>query len=246
MLSRVRRRRPALAVAAAVTLAAGGSLAACGGGSKLNGEQSKTGNQIAADAVNALRHVATAHMVGNAIVSNAPVTFDWLFKGNDTKGQVSTNGTSFQVIKSGNQAYVKGSKDTYTALANAKIANIIGDRWLLLSGDKANSYTNITMSSITSSLNSPTWAKAVQQSTLDGKKVVVITNTKDGSQVYVANTGTPYPLEGKGKTTEEGAWRFSDFNKPVTIAAPADSISLNDLNSAPSSPSAGPSSNPTG
>jgi hypothetical protein len=246
MLSRARRRPAALALATAATLVAGGTLSACGGGSKLNGEQAKTGNQVAQDAVNALRHAATAHMLGNGTITNAPVTFDLTFKGNDTKGQVSTNGTTFSVIKIGDQAYVKGSKATYTALAGAKVADIIGDRWLLLSGARAASYTSITLSNITSSLNSATWAKAVTQTKLDGKKVVVITNTKDGSQVYVANTGTPYPLKGQGKTASDGTWRLSDYNASVSITAPADALNLDELNNTSASPTPSASASPTG
>ena len=245
MLSRV-RRRPAFALAAALALVTAGALSGCGGGTKLNGEQSKTGNQVAQDAVNALRGASSAHMVGNASVSSAPVTFDLTFKGNDTKGQVSTNGTTFQVIKVGDQAYVKGSKATYTSLAGAKAAEIIGDRWLQLSGDSAASYTGITLGNITSSLNTSTWAKGVTQTKLDGKPVVVITNTKDGSQVYVANTGNPYPLKGQGKTPADGSWTLSDYNAPVTITAPADSLSLDELNSVSASPSPGASASPTG
>jgi hypothetical protein len=93
-------------------------------------------------------------------------------------------------------------------------------------------------------LNSNTWAKAVTQTKLDGKKVVVITNTKNGSQVYVANTGTPYPLKGQGKTTAAGSWTFTDYNAPVTITAPADSISLDALNGTTASPSPNSSSTP--
>lgn len=246
MLSRVRRRLPALALAAVTALVAGGVLTACSGGSKLNGEQSKTGNQVAQDAVNALRHASSAHMIGNATINKAPVTFDLTFRGNDTKGEISTNGTTFQVVKIGDQAYVKGSKQTYTALAGAKVADIIGGRWLLLSGNQAASYTSITLSNITSSLNSSTWAKSVTQTKFDGKKVVVITSTKDGSQVYVANTGTPYPLKGQGKTTADGTWRLTDYDAPVTIAAPADALNLDELNSTSPSPPPAPASSPTG
>lgn len=246
MLSRVRRRPSALALAAAATLLAGGGLAGCGGGSKLNGEQSKTGNEVAHDAVNALRGTSSAHMVFNGPVGNAQATFDLTFKGNDTKGSISTNGTTFSIIKIGDQAYVKGSKATYTALASAKIADLIGDRWLLLSGSKADSYTGITLSNITSSLNTATWAKAVTRTKLDGKDVVVITNSKDSSQVYVANTGTPYPLKGQGKTAAAGSWRLSDYDAPVTITAPADALNLDDLNGATASPSPTASASPTG
>lgn len=244
MLSRVRRRPSALALAAA-TLAAG-VLSGCGGGSKLNGEQSKTGNEVARDAVNALRGASSAHMVFSGPIGNAQATFDLTFKGNDTKGQISTNGTTFQIVKIGDQAYVKGSKATYTALTNAKIADIIGGRWLLLSGDKAASYAGITLSNITSSLNSSTWQKAVTQTELDGKKVVVITNTKDNAQVYIANTGAPYPLKGQGKTAADGSWRLTDYNAPVTITAPADALDVDELNGASASPSPGASAGPSG
>jgi hypothetical protein len=246
MLSCARRRQSAFVLTAAVALVGGGSLAACGGGSGLNGEQSKTGNSVAQDAVNALRHASSAHMIFSGPIGNAQATFDLTFKGNDTQGRLTTNGTTFEVIKIGDQAYVKGSKATYTSLTNAKIAELIGDRWLHLSGEKASSYTSITLGSITSSLNSTTWAKSVEQTKLDGKKVVVITNTKDGSQVYVANTGKPYPLKGQGKTTADGSWAFSDYDKPVTIAPPADSLNLDELNGASASPSPGPTASPTG
>jgi hypothetical protein len=245
MLSRV-RRRPALALAAAAALIGTGALSGCGGGTKLNGEQSKTGNQVAQDAVNALRGASSAHLTFRGPIGNAQATFALTFKGDDTQGQLSSNGTTLQIIKIGNQAYIKGDKATYTALANAKTADIIGDRWLLLSADRAANYTSITLSNFTSSLNSDNWAKAVTQTKLDGKKVVVITNTKNGSQVYVANTGTPYPLKGQAKSAADGAWTFSDYNAPVTITAPADSLSLDELNSAAASPSPSPSASPTG
>lgn len=240
MLSRARRRPSALVLGAAALLVTAGGMSGCGGGTKLNGEQSKTGDQVAQDAVNALRGTSSAHMIFSGPVGNTTATFDLTFKGNDTKGSVSTNGTTFQIVKIGDQAYVKGSKATYTALTNARIAEIIGDRWLHLSGSQAASYTGITLSNITSSLNTATWAKAVTRTKLDGKDVVVITNTKDSSQVYVANTGTPYPLKGQGKTAAAGSWRLTDYNAPVTIAAPADALDLDALNGASSTPSASP------
>jgi hypothetical protein len=246
MSSRVRRWPVTVALSASLTLAVGGTLSACGG-TKLNGEQSKTGSQVAQDAINALRGTSSVRMAGNATSGNAPVTLDLTFKGNDTKGSLSSNGSSFQIVKIGDKAYIKGDKATYTSIAGAAAAQLIGDRWLLMSGDKASNLTDITLSSFTSSFNSSSkWSKTVQQAKLDGEKVVVITDTSDGSKLYVANTGKPYPLKAEKSGSDGGSLTFSNYEKSVTITAPADAIDLNQLGSGGSSSSSSPSPTATG
>jgi hypothetical protein len=242
MSSRARRWPVTVALSASLALAAGGTLSACGGGTKLNGEQKKTGSEVAQDAINALRGTSSVRMAGKATSNNAPVTLDLTFKGNDTKGSLSTNGTSFQIVKIGDKAYIKGDKATYTSIAGAAAAQLIGDRWLLMSGDKASGLTDITLGSFTSSFSSTSkWSKTVEQTKLDGEKVVVVTDTSDGSKLYVANTGKPYPLNAEKAGSDGGSLTFSDYDKDVTISAPADAIDVNQLESGGSNSSSSPS-----
>ena len=42
-----------------------------------------------------------------------------------------------------------------------------------------------------------------------------------GSSLSIANTGAPYPLSLQGKNTSDGQLTFSEYNKAVTIPAPA-------------------------
>jgi hypothetical protein len=60
-----------------------------------------------------------------------------------------------------------------------------------------------------------------------GRRAVGVTDLAKGGTVYVATTGTPYPLE----IVEPGAGRlvFDSWNQPVSLAAPASPININQL-----------------
>ena len=65
------------------------------------------------------------------------------------------------------------------------------------------------------------------QTTYKGAKVVAIRDTSDGSKLYVAATGRPYPVAivagGKGKS---GAVTFGDWNKSVSLSAPSNAVAI--------------------
>jgi hypothetical protein len=49
--------------------------------------------------------------------------------------------------------------------------------------------------------------------------------------LYVATTGTPYPLEILKKGGSGGSILFDRWNQPVTLTAPANAININQLQS---------------
>jgi len=68
----------------------------------------------------------------------------------------------------------------------------------------------------------------VEQTTLDGAKVVVISQ-QNGSKLYVANTGTAYPLRGVIKGENAGQIDFTEYGASFDITAPPDAVDLTEL-----------------
>ena len=69
------------------------------------------------------------------------------------------------------------------------------------------------------------WGRRWSRPTLDGTKVVVISR-KDGSKLYVANTGPPYPLRGEKKGANAGRTDFTEYGADFHITAPANAMDI--------------------
>jgi hypothetical protein len=68
----------------------------------------------------------------------------------------------------------------------------------------------------------------VEQTELDGKRVVVI-NTQEGSKLYIANTGLAYPIRGEFKGANEGRIDLSEYDADFQITAPQTYVELGEL-----------------
>jgi hypothetical protein len=63
--------------------------------------------------------------------------------------------------------------------------------------------------------------------TYKGRQVVALRSPGDGSKLYVAATGKPYPVAIVGnKKGRSGAVTFDDWNKPVSLSAPSDALDI--------------------
>ena len=68
----------------------------------------------------------------------------------------------------------------------------------------------------------------VAQATLDGKQVVVVSE-RDGSKLYVDNTGVGYPLRGDFKGPAAGRIDFSEYGADFRITAPEEPLDVGKL-----------------
>ena len=68
-------------------------------------------------------------------------------------------------------------------------------------------------------------------STINGQSVIALKDTAKNVVLYVSTTGEPYPIE-LSSATGKGTISFGDWNTPVTVAAPKNSIDINELKSA--------------
>ena len=153
----------------------------------------------------ALRAAKSVHIVG----SDPPGHFDYRMQGSSTIGTITLprGQTRFRVI--GRYGYVK-----------TDFGHDAG-RWLKYPSQAFEEFTIAQWASFSG--NGPLEPK-VQQATVNGRKVVVV-NWRNGSKLYVANTGPAYPLREEFNGNYPVQMVFSEYNVPLDIvAAPSNAI----------------------
>ena len=220
----------AVLVASVVLLAGCGSSAA-----KSNGEAQKTAKQVAADALDAAVSASAVHVAGAIVSSGTNLTLDLrIVKNKGGTGTMSEQGLKFQLIRVGGKAYIKGSDAFYKKFAGAGVAALLHDKWLEGSATTGNLASLTSLTDIArlfnGALGSHGTLKNDGETTYKGQKVVAIEDTAKGGTLYVAATGTPYPVAivspNNGKT---GSITFDEWNKSVGISAPKGAIDIGSL-----------------
>jgi len=223
-------------VLAAALLAAG-----CGGSSSPNGngngEASKSATQVVADALKATNSARSFHMSGTVSSTHGPVGLDFsVAKGKGATGSVTLAGAKIRVILIGQDGYLKTDTAGWTQLAGQTgpmIAQRLHGRWLgfpvndplfqPILDDTRPQALFAQLQGATSALgNSGT-------TTYKGESVVKLHDEVKNGTLYVAATGTPYPVALLG--SGGGTVVFSDWNKSVPLTAPKDAVDFAHLNS---------------
>lgn len=218
-------------------------LAGCGSSSSssaVNGLASKTPAQILAAAKAAATGAASVHVAGSIVSEGKPISIDMELVGrNEGKGSVTLEGLGIRLIDVDRAVFVKGSTAFYTRFAGAKAARLLQGKWLEGSADRGPLASLAPLADldrvIDSTLADHGTLSHAGVTTIRGKQAVGVTDaTKDGT-LYVAGTGVPYPLEIVKSAAQAGARAgkivFDKWNKPVSLAAPANSISIDRLTS---------------
>jgi hypothetical protein len=220
-----------------VLVLAGLLLAGCGGhgsSASSNGEASKSAAKVLADAKAAADGASSARVSGNIVSGGTPITLDVAMARGQAKGSMSTSGLSFDLIRIGNTAYIRGSDDFYKHFAGAAVAQLLHDKWLkasIISGRFA-SLEPLTSISLLFDKVAAHHGKLANDGakTFKGQQVVEIRDTSDNSKLYVAATGTPYPVAiVGGKKGQSGTITFADWNKSLSVSAPKDAIDISKL-----------------
>ncbi len=209
-------------------------VAGCGGsGSKSNGEAKKAASQVLADALAAAKGASGVHVTGSIVSGGEPLTLDLeLVKGTGGSGTMSEQGLSFQLIRVGAKAYIKGSDAFYKKFAGASVAQLLHGKWLEGSAASGNlaALTSLTDISklFSGALASHGTLTNGGETTYKGQKVVAIKDTTKDGILYVAATGAPYPVAIVG-ANNTGAITFADWGKTVAITAPKGAVDLDKI-----------------
>jgi hypothetical protein len=226
-------RVSALALVLAATFLAG-----CGGSGKSakpNGEESKPAARVLADARATATAASSAHVSGSIVSSGTPITVDLsMARDKGAKGSMTTTGLQFDLVRIGDTAYIHGSDEFWQHFAGGAIAQLLHGRWIKASvvQGRFRSLAPLTDLGLLLARVASSHGKLVNdgKTTYKGQPVVAIRDTSDGSKLFVAATGKPYPVAitggGKGRS---GTIAFGRWNEPVSLTAPKGAIDISQL-----------------
>jgi hypothetical protein len=224
MLAAVRARVLTLLV---VLLAAG-----CGGGSGGNGMAKKTSEAVVAAALQAAKHARLVHVVGSGEDNGTPLKIDLWIAAKQGTGHLQEQGTTFDIVRVGDDVYVRGDDEFRRQLGAAAGVTLPKGTWV------KGSTTNPVFASLAPLLDIGNFfdnvlgrhGKLVNkgETSRDGQKAVEIRDTSDGSSLFVAAEGDPYPLALAPKGGS-GTLSFEEWNGEQAIAAPDDSVDFSTL-----------------
>ena len=212
------------------------AFAGCGSSSSGNGVAAKTPTEILAATKVAADAATSVHVSGSIVSSGAPITLDMdLLAGKGGRGQLSENGLSFELIQISGTVYLKGSSAFYRHIGGSAAAQLLQGKWLkapATSKDFASitSLTDLRQLVDTTLANHGTLTKGGTTS-VNGQKVVGVTDTSKGGTLYIAASGQPYPIEITKDGASGGKIVFDRWNESVSLAAPANAIDIAQLRS---------------
>jgi hypothetical protein len=205
-------------------------LTACGGGSTAAGSSpaaKSTGNGIeklaAADIMTKMDAAASAatsvHVVGKA----SQVSLDLTIGKDGADDTVGVGGPPVEVLRVGTDYYMKGDAAFWTKTANAQVAKVVAGKYVKVTAAQAADYQSFTNMSdfFTGMLKAGGTVTKGAVTTVDGQRALTLTDTSDGSLLFVALDGPPLPLKSSKSGSDGGSVTFSAWNQPVTVSAPA-------------------------
>jgi hypothetical protein len=210
-------------------------LAGCGGSkSNSNGVASKSADEIVAAAKAAADSATSVHAYGSGSDNGVPLVIDLhIVAGKGGKGSLAEHGVSFQLVRIGPTAYIKGSRAFYKKFAGPAAAQLLQGKWLKASattGQLASltPLTDLNKFFDTALANHGKLEKS-GQTTLRGVQVIGIKDTTKGGTLYVATTGKTYPIEVTKTGASGGTLTFDQWNQTVSLSAPPNAVDISKL-----------------
>lgn len=228
--------------AIAIAAAAGALVAGCGsssgpssnsGGS--NGIANESASDILAAAVNAMKSARSVTL--NGLQTSAPgqgvqINNGSFFSSGDVDAMITINGDSVHLIKIGSTDYMNASGDFWSkngipAADVSKLANV----WVSVPDSLAHIGSELSLSTFANGFSNVGTVTKGGTSTVDGQAVVAVLS--QNGTLYVATTGTPYPVQAAKTGTGGGTLDFSNWNNAAEPTVPAGAKTLAELGVGP-------------
>jgi hypothetical protein len=160
-------------------------------------------------------------MAGTIIQTGKTIKVDMtLYSNGDVDGTFDESGPTVSIIKIGPTDYIKTTSSFYESKGtSAQIAGLMGGKWIEIPDSSVGLGSTFSVVSLANSItkNHKTVSPG-KTSTVNGQPVVSIV-ASDGGVLYVATTGTAYPVEvTKGSS---GTISFTQWNQAKLPTAPA-------------------------
>jgi hypothetical protein len=195
------------------------------------GEASKTPAQVLTDMKQATQTAKSVHFAGTINAPGSKVVLDLTIeRGVGGAGRIVENGLVIDVVRIGEKVYVHGSDAFYRKFAGKTGVQLFHGRWLEFPTTEKNmaSFTDFTdIDKLFGGVIS-THGKLKNEgaTTYDGQKAVALRDVTKGGTLYVAASGSPYPIAIAAQKTAEGLITFDHWNSAVTITAPKNAIDM--------------------
>lgn len=190
-----------------------------------NGLANQTATQVERAAHAAFTSAKSVHVTGTFNTDRRTEKFDLRYEGDAASGTFTVNGATIKIITVGNRAYLKTDKRGWKAMGNPDTQGLPVSKWVR-SGSAEQMLAPFSLTSLASELTAEEsfhgGVGTVTQSALAGKKVAVV-SYPDGSKLYVASTGTAYPLR-FDDTGAVGSRVFSEYGAAFHITAPPNPV----------------------
>ncbi len=209
-------------------------IAGCGSSSEGNGVARKTPGEIVAGAKVLADSASSVHVSGSIVSGGSPVTLNlYLLASKGGRGRLSENGLSFELIQIHGNVFIKGSQAFYRHVVGDSAAQLLQGRWLKAPASTGNLASLASLTDLRQLMDSTlTGHGALVKGTLttvDGRKVIAVTDSSQGGTLYVATTGPPYPIAVTKSGTGAGTVVFDHWNTPISVTAPLNVIDISQL-----------------
>ncbi len=210
-------------------------LAGCGGGgAKSNGIVDMTPKQILTEMQKAIADAKSVHISGSGTTGGTELSLDLqLARDKGGAGHVEIGGYGFDIVRIDQKLYFKANAKALEHYAGSAVAQLLAGRWFEVSTSSSGfgSFAPLTdlkqlMQQI---LNASGPVEKGDETKIDGQPALALTDTGKGGTLYVATTGPAYPLELRPGGSKTGSITFADWDQPVTLTAPKDSIDYSKL-----------------
>jgi hypothetical protein len=202
-------------------------------GSPAAGTVGQTPAQILAEALRASNQTTSVRVIGSFTTGGRSLSLDLsLVAGVGGEGTVTQDGLSFRIIRIGTKAYFSASEGFWQHFDGAAAAQLFAGRWIE-TGASDGQFASLTaltemralLSSALSTSDPLTLGKTVS---IGGRPALALLDTSHGGTVYVASSGTPYPLAVSAGSAHS-LITFESWNVPVKLVAPSDPVDLSAL-----------------
>lgn len=198
-----------------------------------NGVASKPAAQILATARDALGSAKSVRLQGTMTKSGTTYTVDIVLGPGSGKGTMTgpipgLGRGSFEFIELGGKVYIRSS--TLWRHYGVAAAELLDNRWVATTVKEMGG-APFTIENFFSSIGPITEGPASKGAVTSINGQLAIPVTSGDSTVYVATTGTPYPLRVVPSSSKAGSGEinFLDYNAALHITAPPNAIDFSNL-----------------
>jgi hypothetical protein len=190
-----------------------------------NGVAALPAAEIVTKAGQALRQAKTVRVSADLVNGTDKIKVDLRISGvKGATGTVSVGSAPFTILRIGATAYLKGDAATWTKAGAGQAAQMLAGKWIKVPTNDKNfaEFVKFTQVATLADLFVAAGGTADKATTTLRGQAAVKLSDPDGSALYVATQGRPYPLRVQQAATasDHGTVDFTDFDRPVTLTPP--------------------------